>query len=109
MSMCSTPRMASRFSVIDTGSPAARSSCTNPWSTSSMLCGPAGAASVVIAGACSLRQRRAAVDQLLARLGDVGLVLQQHVQGLADDLGRDLRPAEVHERAGPVDGLRDGR
>ena len=35
MGMYSIARMASRFSVIDTGSPAVRSSWTNPWRTSS--------------------------------------------------------------------------
>ena len=37
MWMCSIARMASRFSVIDTGSPAVRSSWTNPWRTSSSV------------------------------------------------------------------------
>ena len=99
--------MASRFSVIDTGSPAARSSWTKPWRTSSIVAG----ASHGVGYASPLRAGRALgrVDQLLAGLGDVGLVLQQHVQRLADHLGRDLRAAEVDERAGPVDRLRDRR
>src|SRR5260370_33743626 len=92
MSMCSTARIASRFSVIDTGRPALRSSWTNPWRTSSIGSG-------AVAGG----------HQLLAGLGDVRLVLEENVEGVADDLGGDLRRSEEEERAGPVDGLGDRR
>src|SRR5262245_18771251 len=125
MSMCSTARIASRFSVIDTGSPAARSSWMKPCSTSSMDSrSPVGAsagpnrdmASFSFVGfkwctaswrAC--RQRPTVDLELLAGLGDVRLVLEQHVERLADDLRVDLVHAEVQQRAGPVDGLRDRR
>src|ERR1017187_3762261 len=91
MSRCSRARIASRFSVIDTGSPAARSSWTKPLRTSSIGSGVAGG------------------DELLAGLLDVGLVLQEHVEGVTDDVGGDLGGAEVEEGPGPVDGLRDRR
>src|SRR5207244_12427128 len=108
MSTCSTARMASRFSVIDTGSPAARSSWMNPWSTSSIdsrsLTGGASVdpnldmASFSLAGfrwctASRSSWRRArrqgpAVDlQLLAGLGAVRLVLEEHVQRLDESIG----------------------
>src|SRR6266508_6182360 len=130
MSTCSTARMASRFSVIDTGSPAARSSWMNPCSTSSMESrSPAGGASVgpnldmasfsfagftwctaSRSGWRSARRQRPALDlELLAGLGDVGLVLEEHVQRLADQLGVDLVLAQVQERLRPVDGLGDRR
>src|SRR5450756_2948200 len=92
MSMCSTARMASRFSVMETGRPALRSSWTKPWRTSSI--GSGG-----VAGG----------HQLLAGLGDVGLVLEEHVERVADDLGGDLGRTEEQERAGPVDRLGDRR
>src|SRR6266487_6546355 len=120
MSTCSTARMASRFSVIETGSPAARSSWMNPWSTSSIDSrSPTGGASTgpnldmasfSLSGfrwcTASLRARRQrpAVDlELLAGLGDVRLVLEEHVQRLADDLRVDLVLAQVDQRLGPVD------
>src|SRR5439155_19756548 len=130
MSTCSTARIASRFSVIDTGSPAARSSWMNPWSTSSIDSrSPTGGASVdpnldmasfSLAGfrwctASRSGRRRArrqgpAVDlQLLAGLGDVRLVLEEHVERLADQLGIDLVLAQEQERLRPVDGLGDRR
>ena len=100
--------MASRFSVIDTGSPAVRSSWTNPWRTSSSVSdapsrahGRSRRGQVTTAGVGHL--------QLLAGLGDVGLVLEQHVQRLADDLGVDLGLPEEQQRARPVDGLGDRR
>src|SRR5260370_30339556 len=92
MSMCSTARMASRFSVIDTGRPALRSSWTKPWRTSSI--GSGG-----VAGG----------HELLAGLGDVRLVLEEHVEGGADHLGGDLRRPEEEERASPGERLRDRR
>src|SRR6516162_9750732 len=139
--MCSSARIASRFSVIETGRPAVRSSWTKPCNTSSM-CGSAGSVAVdpatwLIAyssfapspGRTMIPGRRHApfpfgrwavasrladdgrlVDaELLARLADVALVLQQHVQRVAEHLGRDLVAAEVHQRARPVDRLRDRR
>ena len=119
--MCSTARIASRFSVIDTGSPAARSSCTKPWRTSSSVparrrTGPRAALRVIgvvrasrSAGHRQPRPRRRVSTQLLARLGDVGLVLEQHVQRLADHLGSIVVVTEVEQRAGPVDRLGDRR
>src|SRR5262245_29372741 len=126
--MCSSARIASRFSVIDTGRPAVRSSWTKPCSTSSM-CGSEGSVAVeppawLIAysslapspgritvghhGSDSLADDGRLIDaELLARLADVALVLQQHVQRVAEYLRRDLVAAEVHQRARPVDGLRD--
>src|SRR5258705_160395 len=103
MSTCSTARMASRFSVIDTGSPAARSSCTKPWSTSSIV---RSVSSISSAQPClppEPAERRAAVDaELLARLGEIRLVLEQHVQRVAERLGLDLDPVglvdEQHDR-----------
>ena len=89
---CSTARIASRFSVIDTGSPAVRSSWTNPWRTSSSEQRSRGAGVAPETGMAVLRPQRRGVGhlQLLAGLGDVGLVLEQHVQRLADHLGVDL-------------------
>src|SRR5262245_42193094 len=126
MSMCSTARMASRFSVIDTGSPAARSSWMKPCSTSSIDSrSPDGGASTgpnldmasfSLAGFtwCTAsrraRRQRPALDlERLAGLGDVRLVLEQHVQRLADDLGIDLVLAQVQQRPRPVDRLGDRR
>src|SRR5215471_10272541 len=126
MSTCSTARMASRFSVIDTGSPAARRSWMKPCSTSSIDSrSPAGGASAgpnldmasfsfagfrwCTASRRARRQRPALDLELLAGLGDVRLVLEQHVQRLADDLGIDLVLAQVQQRPSPVDGLGDRR
>src|SRR6266496_698838 len=126
MSTCSTARIASRFSVIDTGSPAARSSWMNPWSTSSIDSrSPTGGASMgpnLDMASFSLsgfrwctasrraRRQRPAVDlELLAGLGDVRLVLEEHVERLADQLGIDLILAQEQERLRPVDGLGDRR
>ena len=100
----STARIASRFSVIETGRPAARSSCTKPCSTSS-TCSP-GATARTRHFSTTVR----AVDaSSLRALAMSRLVLQQHVQRLAEHLGRDLVAAEVQQRAGPVDRLRDRR
>jgi hypothetical protein len=49
--MCSSARIASRFSVIDTGRPAARSSWTNPCNTSSMDPLAPGATAASVTGA----------------------------------------------------------
>src|SRR5687767_11183711 len=90
--MCLTASMASRFSVRETGRPARRSSWMNPVSRSSIV------------------SRLGPVDrQLLGRLGDVGLVLEEDVQRLLGLLGVDLLHAEEHEGAGPVEGLRHRR
>src|SRR5438067_2142620 len=88
MGTCCTASMASRFSVSETGSPAVRSSWMKPSKTSSTKS----------ASGC----RR---GQLLGRLGDVGLVLQEDVQGLGGLLAVDLRGPEEQERARPVQGL----
>src|SRR4051812_40510975 len=110
MSTCSSARIASRFSVIETGSPAVRSSCTNPWRKSSNV-GWSPSIDGVGVGTLRIRSsdRAGAIGnlQLLARLHDVGLVLEQHVQRLADHLGGDVVLPQVEERAGPVDRLRD--
>src|SRR2546421_320312 len=56
------------------------------------------------------RREGPAVDlQLLAGLGDVRLVLEEHVERLADQLGIDLVLAQEQERLRPVDGLGDRR
>src|SRR3954467_12131183 len=100
--MCSTARMASRFSVIETGRPAARSSCTKPCNTSSITPDPTpdGTSSWLrVMASWSLAALKATpldpaggrrrVDEFLARLRDVGLVLEQHMEGVADHLGVD--------------------
>src|SRR4051812_36520348 len=112
MSMCSTARIASRFSVMETGSPAARSSCTKPWRTSSIRAWKspdAWSTPLRLPGRPAKALLRLLGDQLLASLGDVALVLQEHVQRLADHLRRDLLLSEVEHRARPVDRLRDRR
>src|SRR3954447_1377078 len=68
----SSARMASRFSVIDTGSPAARSWWTKPDSRSSIFPG-AGTSTVLIAS------RLGDLELLVGPL-DVPLVLEQDVQ-----------------------------
>src|SRR5258705_5228507 len=96
MGMCCTASMASRFSVSDTGRPALRNSVTKPAKRSSM---------VVKHGV-----GRLLVDaELFRSLGDVGLVLEQDVEGLLGLLGFDVIDAEQHQRACPVDGLADRR
>ena len=55
------------------------------------------------------QRRRRGVDELLARLRDVGLVLEQHVERVADHLRVDRAVPEVEQRAGPVDRLGDRR
>src|SRR5262245_54901143 len=89
MGMWVTASMASRFSVSDTGSPAARSSWMNP----------AIKSSTTTPGLLGLD------GELLGRLGDVGLVLQQDVERLFGLLSIDVVDAEEHQRAGPVDRL----
>src|SRR5680860_1623085 len=110
--------MASRFSVIDTGRPAARSSCTKPCRTSSIVAStgiatispPALIASRSLAQCTTGASRPGLVgDELLAGLDDVGLVLEEHVQRLADCLGIDLVAPQVQQRPGPVDRLRHRR
>src|ERR671919_316559 len=108
MSMCSTARMASRFSVIDTGSPAARSSCTNPWRTSSIdpsgWIGAGAPPAIAIAGAMRSRPLmlsgpRRLGDELLARLHEVGLGREEDDRSLGADDGAELgdRDLEVGE------------
>ena len=98
--MCCTASIASRFSVSYTGSPASRSSSMNPASSSSIGRRLARRRSRRHG---SLRPRRV---ELLGRLGDVGLVLEQDVERL---LGRAARrscsmPSST-QRAGPVERL----
>src|SRR3954453_17470265 len=116
--MCLTACMASRFSVRLTGRPASRSSRMNPLSRSSMgspttVGSPAGGVAVSVpAGAGSRRDlaegppaTALVVGQLLGRLGDVALVLQQDVE-VAHGVGLvDRLDAEQHQRAGPVERL----
>ena len=83
-SIAVSARAASTCSLIDTGRPAARSSTMN-----------------------SPRRLRKALssDQLLGRLFEVGLVLEQDVKG-RDRVGfANLFATEQHERAGPVERL----
>ncbi|MFO0005253.1 MAG: hypothetical protein ACK559_29420, partial [bacterium] len=47
--------------------------------------------------------------QFLRRLGDVGLVLEQDVQGLLGLFRVDVFDAEQHEGSRPVEGLADRR
>src|SRR2546423_4571148 len=100
----SRARMASRFSVIETGNPAARSSWTNPDRRSSMR---RGAGTSMVVG--SLTGSRLGDLQLLVGPLDVALVLEEHVERPADHVGRHPLHPEVDQRAGPVDGLRDRR
>src|SRR4026208_294196 len=81
--MCCTASIASRFSVRLTGSPALRSSPTNPFSRSSMA---------------DVRAGSGLDRQLFRRLGDVGLVLEQDVQGLLGDLLVDGLDVQQHQR-----------
>src|ERR1041385_8533469 len=90
---CSSARMASRFSVIDTGRPAARSSWTKPDRTSRSR---SGAGTSIVEGA-SLTASDLGDLQLLVGPLDVALVLEQDVQGPTDHIGRDLLHSEVQE------------
>src|SRR5262245_21317597 len=85
-----TASMASRFSVSETGRPAARSSRMKP-----------AMRSITSRSSPLLRLD----GELLGRLGDVGLVLQQDVERLLGLLGVDVVDAEEDESAGPVDRL----
>src|ERR1700735_156175 len=85
--ICCTAWAASRCSVSETGSPERRSSVTNPERRSSTD---------------SARRGR---QQLLGSPLDVGLILQEDVQGVLGPGGVDRLHAEQHERAGPVDRL----
>src|SRR5947209_3710830 len=89
--MWRTASMASRFSVSDTGSPAARSSWMKPASTSNIV---------------GLLRRD---GQLFGRPGDVAAVLEQDVQRLLGQLGVDGVDAEQQQRARPVERLRHRR
>src|SRR5947209_19631914 len=90
--MWRTASVASRFSVSETGSPAARSSEMNPARRSSTVAG-AGRS-----GALGDRE-------LLGRLLDVGAVLEQDVQRVAGLLGSDRVGPEQHQGPGPVERL----
>src|SRR3954469_2446213 len=107
--MCSRARMASRFSVIDTGSPAARSSWTKPDSRSSIRPGagtstsrtsaisrpaPIGTLRPGMASALGSRLRLGDLQFLVGPL-DVALVLEEQVERAADHVGGDLFDAEV--------------
>src|SRR5437763_368064 len=90
--MWRTASVASRFSVRETGSPAARSSEMNPARRSSTL---------------ALVGRSGALGdgELLGRLLDVGAVLEQDVQRVAGLLGSDRVCPEEHQGPGPVQRL----
>ena len=104
-------RMASRFSVIDTGNPAARSSCTNPWSRSSRVgrgAGPRCGTSVALtfdraagarSGTCSSLRALVMSDWYFNNTCKVSPIT----------CGSIVRRAEVEQRARPVDGLGDRR
>src|SRR5437879_2165685 len=87
--MWRTASVASRFSVSETGSPAARSSEMNPARRSSTSRG---------SGALGDRE-------LLGRLLDVGAVLEQDVERVPGLLGADRLGPEEHEGPGPVQRL----
>src|SRR5581483_11186665 len=103
--MYSSARMASRFSVIDTGNPAARSSLTKPASRSRNRSG-AGTSTVALG---SLTGSDLGDLELLVGPLDVALVLEQHVERAADHVGGHLLHPEVEQRAGPVDRLGNRR
>src|SRR5580700_6626075 len=88
--MCWTASAASRCSVSETGSPERRSSVTKPERRSST------------AADRSVRRRR---QELFGRPLDVGLVLQQDVQGVLRLRGVDRLHAEQDEGARPVERL----
>src|SRR5271163_4162408 len=87
--MCLTASAASRCSVNETGRPERRSSVTKPERRSSTD---------------SARRSR---QQLLGGPLDVGLILQEDVQGFLGPGRVDRLHTEQHERAGPVDRLGD--
>src|SRR5580658_8382039 len=89
--ICLTASAASRCSVNETGRPERRSSVTKPERRSSTD---------------SARRGR---QQLLGGPLDVGLILQEDVQGVLGPGGVDRLHAQQHERAGPVDRLGDRR
>src|SRR3954447_26131657 len=113
--MCLTASMASRFSVRLTGRPASRSSWMKPDSRSSIGDGSVLGSTAVMAGVRSLGSGGELLEaglllaELLDRLGDVGLVLEQDVGGLGGGLVVDRLHAEQHQRAGPVERLRHRR
>src|SRR6202453_3547851 len=89
--ICLTASAASRCSVNETGRPERRSSVTKPERRSSTD---------------SARRGR---QQLLGGPLDVGLILEQDVQGVLGPGGVDRLHTEQHERAGPVDRFGDRR
>src|SRR5690606_11541735 len=103
--MCCTASIASRFSVRLTGSPALRSSTTNPANRSSIDEGVSPEMlTVAVMGPCRLLDR-----QLLGGLGDVGLVLEQDVERLLGGLLVDRVDVEQQQGARPVERLGDAR
>src|SRR5258706_3703721 len=105
----SSARMASRSSVMETGSPAARSSWTKPDSRSSIR--PGAGTSMVVGSLTGIPSSRSRLGDLQLLLGplDVALVLEEHVERAADHVGGHPLHPEVDQRAGPVDRLRDRR
>src|SRR3954447_2857729 len=108
--MCRTACIASRFSVRLTGNPASRSSWMKPASNERIGSPISGATaspgSSATGGRAALLPLRPFGLELLDRLGDVGLVLEQDVDRRRGVLGVDVLHAEEHEGAGPVERLR---
>src|SRR5258708_12060923 len=83
----SSARMASRFSVMETGSPAARSSWTKPDSRSSIR--PGAGTSMVVGSLTGIPSSRSPLGDLHLLLGPphVPPVLDQHVERPAAHVG----------------------
>src|SRR4051794_27593766 len=116
--MWRTASIASRFSVRLTGSPASRNSWMKPASndrigapvaatTSRSTSSTAPLSST--SGRFALLEQSALGLELLQRLGDVALVLEQDLHRGGGLLRVDVLDAEQHQRAGPVERLGDGR
>src|SRR5437879_3792656 len=100
--MWRTASMASRFSVSDTGSPAARSCWMKPASRSIIVDGPP------VGSRPARPSRRLGHGQLLGGLGDVALVLEQDVEGGLGLVGVDALQPQQEQGPGPVECLGDG-
>src|SRR5438105_7451188 len=100
--MWRTASMASRFSVNETGNPAARSSWMKPASRSIIVAGS------LIGSRAACPSRRLGHGQLLGGLGDVALVLEQDVEGGLGLVGVDALQTEEEQGPGPVECLGDG-
>src|SRR5262245_16734084 len=113
--MWRTAAIASRFSVRLTGSPASRSSWMKPASNDRIGTPVVGSAGSAIAGSSGTRcgtaplPRLAVGRELLDRLGDVALVLEEDVDRGGRLLRVDVLDAEQNQGAGPIERLRDRR